>query len=59
MAGKCWAGEELEMIPLIIALAIACVTFWRLAVKLLVIAAVFLLISGIILVIQDLHHIVR
>lgn len=47
------------MTPLIIALAIACVLFWRLALKLLAIVAVFLLITGIVLVVDDLHHIIR
>lgn len=50
-------GEEPEMIPLLIALAIACVAFWRIALKILAIAAVFLLVCGIIQVIQYLHHI--
>lgn len=50
-------AEEPEMIALLIALAIACVAFWRLALKILAIAAVFLLVCGIIHVIQYLHHI--
>jgi hypothetical protein len=45
------------MTPLLIALAIACVAFWRVALKILAIAAVFLIVSGIVLVIQDMHHI--
>ena len=47
------------MIFTVVALAIACVVFWRFALKILAMAAVFLLISGIVLVIQYLHHIVR
>jgi hypothetical protein len=45
------------MIPLLIAIAIVCVAFWRVALKILAIVAVFLLVSGIVLIIQDLHHI--
>jgi hypothetical protein len=45
------------MTPLLIALAIACVAFWRAALKILAIVAVFLIVSGIVLVIQDMHHI--
>jgi hypothetical protein len=59
MPGPSWAGEEPEMTHLIIALAIACVLFWRFALKLLAIIAVFLLITGIILVIDNLHHILK
>ena len=43
----------------VIALAIACVVFWRAALKILAIVAVVLLVSGVILVIQDLHHMVK
>jgi hypothetical protein len=50
-------GEELQMTLLLIALAIACVAFWRAALKILAIVAVFLIVSGIVLVIQDMHHI--
>jgi hypothetical protein len=50
-------GEEPEMIPFLIALAIASVAFWRVALKILAIAAVFLLVCGIIEVIQYMHHI--
>jgi len=50
-------GEEPEMIPLLIALAIASVAFWRVAMKILAIAAVFLLVYGIMQVAQYLHHI--
>jgi hypothetical protein len=50
-------GEEPEVIPFLMALAIACVAFWRVAVKIIAIAAVFLLVSGIIQVIQYLHYI--
>jgi hypothetical protein len=45
------------MIPLLIALAIACVAFWRVAWRLLVIVALFMFVYGIIQVIQDLHHV--
>ncbi|GEM_PF-3407085 len=47
------------MTHLLIALAIACVAFWRHALRILAIAAVFLMICGIVLVIQDMHHLVR
>jgi Protein of unknown function (DUF1676) len=50
-------GEDRKMTPLLIALAIACVAFWRAALKILAIVAVFLIVSGIALVIQDMHHI--
>jgi hypothetical protein len=51
------AGEEPEMTPFFLALAVACVVFWRVALRILVIGTVFLVISGGILVLQDLHHI--
>jgi hypothetical protein len=51
------AGEETKMIPLFIALAVACVAFWRVAVKILAAVALFLLVSGVVMVIQDMHHI--
>jgi hypothetical protein len=57
--GRGWAGEEPEMIHLMIALAIACVVFWRLAVRILAIVAVFLLVTGIAVVIEYLHHLAR
>ena len=47
------------MIPLYIAIIVACVAFWKVAAKLLVAVALFLLVSGIVMVIQDLHHIAR
>jgi hypothetical protein len=50
------AGEEPAMIFLLIALAVACVAFWKVAVKILAIVVFFLVISGTIMVIQDLHH---
>jgi hypothetical protein len=59
MAGAGWASEEPKMTPLMIALAIACVVFWRLAVKILAIVAVFLLITGTAVVIQYLYHAAR
>ena len=45
------------MIPLFIALVVACVAFWRVAAKILAAIALFLLVSGIVMVIQDMHHI--
>jgi hypothetical protein len=45
------------MIPFFIALAVACIAFWRVAIKILVAVAIFLLVSGVVMVIQDLHHI--
>jgi hypothetical protein len=50
------AGEEPAMIPFLIALAVACVAFWKVAVRILAIVVIFLVISGVILVIQDLHR---
>lgn len=50
-------GEEPEMIPLLITLAIASVALWRVALKILATATVFLLVFGIIQVVQYLHHI--
>ena len=47
------------MIPLLIALAVACVAFWKVAVKILAIVALFLLVSGVVMFIQDMHHMVR
>jgi hypothetical protein len=47
------------MLPFYIALAIGCVAFWRVALKLLMIVAVFLLIYGIVMVVQDVQHVVR
>jgi hypothetical protein len=44
------------MIPFFIALAVACVAFWRVAIKLIAIAALFLLVSGVVMVVQDMHH---
>ena len=52
-----WTGEEPEMIPLLITLAVAFVALWRVALKILATAAVFLLVCGIIQVIQYMHHI--
>jgi hypothetical protein len=45
------------MTPFFIALAIACVAFWRAALRILAILAVFLVVSGAVMVIQDMHHI--
>ena len=39
-----------------IALGVICVAFWRIVVKILVVLAIFLLITGIIVIIQDMHH---
>ncbi len=44
------------MIPLFIALAVACIAFWKVAVKLLAAVAVFLVVTGVVMVIQDMHH---
>ena len=44
------------MIPFLIALAVACVAFWKVALRILAIAVIFLVIWGVIMVIQDLHH---
>lgn len=45
------------MFPFLIALAVACVAFWKLAVKFLAIVVIFLVVSGVIVVIQDLHRV--
>lgn len=44
------------MFPFLIALAVACVAFWKLAVRVLAIAVIFLVVSGVIVVMQDLHR---
>jgi 4-hydroxybenzoate polyprenyltransferase len=44
------------MIPFYIAIIVACVAFWKFAAKLLIAVALFLLVSGIVMVINDLHH---
>ncbi len=44
------------MIPVFIALAVACIAFWKVAVKLLALGAIFLVVSGAVMVIQDMHH---
>jgi len=44
------------MIPFLIALAVAFVAFWKVAVRILAIVIIFLVITGTIMVIQDLHH---
>ena len=44
------------MIPFFIALAVACVAFWRVAIKIIAVVALFLLVSGVVMVIQDMHH---
>lgn len=44
------------MAVLLIPLAVACVAFWKLAVRVLAIAVIFLVVSGVIVVIQDLHR---
>ena len=51
-----WVVEEPRMIPFLIALAVACVAFWKVAARILVIVVMFLIVSGVIMVIQDLHH---
>jgi hypothetical protein len=47
------------MIPLLIAIAVACIAFWKVAVRLLAAVALFLIVSGIVLVVQDMHHLGR
>ena len=59
MAVSTRTGEEPAMIPLLIATAVACIAFWKVAWKLLAIAAIFMLVMGVIMVAQDLHHMVR
>jgi hypothetical protein len=44
------------MIPFFIALAVACVAFWRVAIKIMAVVALFLLVSGVVMVVQDMHH---
>ena len=44
------------MLPFFIALAVASMAFWRVALKILVAVAIFLIVSGVVMVIQDLHH---
>lgn len=47
------------MIPLLIAIAVACIAFWKVAWKLLAMAAIFTLVLGVVMVVQYLHHMVR
>lgn len=45
------------MTPFFIALAVASVAFWRAAVKILAVVALFLLASGMVTVVHYMHHI--
>jgi hypothetical protein len=45
--------------PLILLCAIAAVLFWRIVLRILAIVLVVLLVSGVILIIQDMHGLVR
>ncbi len=47
------------MIPLLIAIAVACIAFWKIAWKLLAISVIFMLVVGVVMVAQYLHHMVR
>lgn len=47
------------MIPLLIAFAVACWAFWRVAWKILAFAAIVMFVSGLVMVVQDLHHVIR
>jgi hypothetical protein len=48
------------MIPLLLlALAVACVAFWKVVWRILVIVVLFLFAWEIFLIIQDLHHVIR
>jgi len=42
---------------LIVAIIIACVAFWKVAVRLLVVVALAMFVWEIVLIVQDLHHI--
>ena len=44
------------MLPLLIAIAVACIAFWKVAWKLLAIAVIFMLVMGVVMVVQYLHH---
>jgi len=44
------------MILFLIALAVAFVAFWRVAIKIVAVVALFLVVSGVVMVIQDMHH---
>jgi len=50
------ASREPAMIPFLIALAVACAAFWKVAVKILAVVLVFLVVTGTIMVIQDLQR---
>lgn len=52
-------GEEPAMLPLLIAIAVACIAFWKVAWKLLAIAVIFVLVMGVVMIAQYLHHMVR
>lgn len=45
------------MTPFFIALAVASVAFWRAAIKILAVVALFLLASGMVTVVHYMHHI--
>lgn len=50
---------RIRMLFFFIALAIACALFWRVALRILAIVALFLLASGAAMLIQDLHRFVK
>lgn len=43
---------------LIVAIIIACVVFWKVALKLLAVVALVMFVWEIVLIVQDMHHIV-
>ena len=43
---------------LIVAVTIACVVFWKVALKVLAIVALVMFVWEIVLIVQDIHHIV-
>jgi hypothetical protein len=44
------------MTPFFIALAVASLAFWRAAIKILAVVALFLLASGVVTVVHYMHH---
>ena len=44
------------MLPLLIAIAVACIAFWKVAWKLLAITVIFVLVMGVVMIAQYLHH---
>lgn len=52
--------ESLQSVePAVVVLGIVVVLFWRVFLKILLIAVIVLVVSGFIFLVQDMHHVVR